>query len=222
MPTAHDTSNSEPSLWQQAVQMWRDLITSFGYPRELIRRVFIRRAEHRTLSHWICELENIVRRAIRAEADEIDPSQFKLRPLRPSRPRPAAAESMPRARPNESHTTGDPPHKWKVSFRMWPRVAPKGPRPSRAGEPRPEPRERRNAIPYAYRIEAARRAITDSGKYALRYARRLARRAEQDVEQKRRVIEAVGAYAPADHGQPLSIDLPKSITPRNAKHEEPG
>jgi hypothetical protein len=59
--------------------------------------------------------------------------------------------------------------------------AERSPAPRRASRgPKAEPRERRIVKPYAYRIEALRRAINYRKDYALRYARRLARL--QEVE----------------------------------------
>src|SRR5690349_25174970 len=67
-PPKKVTRNSPPTLWEQAVQLWNDLVLGFGHPHDLIRWVFMRRLYHRALGYAIRELETHVRRAIRADA----------------------------------------------------------------------------------------------------------------------------------------------------------
>jgi hypothetical protein len=70
-------------------------------------------------------------------------------------------------------------------------------------------------MPYAYRIEALRRAIRYREDYVLRHARRLARR-----EEKSRLASL--HEATTHHPHPAPAPAPRRITPRNAKHEDPG
>jgi hypothetical protein len=225
--TKHDTRNSPPSLWEQAVDLWRDLILGFGRPLDLVRWVFMRRMDHRALGYAICEVEKIVRNAVRADARDLDLSELKLAPARARRPKPAPApnDGAPGGGPSHGPNLNKDPESWTASFRMSPGGARTGPRPSRAGKPRPEPRDRRNAIPYAWRMEAVRRVIFDSSGYVLRYARRLVRRAEQGAlaraaEAKRSAVQALCASLLNDHGLPVNVEL--SPTVWSAKHEEPG
>src|SRR5262245_46710221 len=88
MTTPHSTRNSPPSPCDQAYQPFKDLVLGFGRPEDLIRWVVMRRLYHRALGYAIREIEALVRRAIRADADELDPSEIQLRPLRPRRPKP--------------------------------------------------------------------------------------------------------------------------------------
>jgi hypothetical protein len=223
MNVKHNTRNSEPSLWEQALQLWRDLVLGFGHPLDLVRWIFIRRLDHRAIGHRICDLEALVRRAIRADAGELDPSELKLAPARQRRTKPPSRPDKPRS---PSHQ--DDPRDWKISFRMTPAALRTGPRPSRAGKPRPEPRERRNAIPYALRIEALRRVIYFPKDYVLRHARRLARRAEQEAsrlartEERHSAVQALCVSLQEEYGLPVNAETPPSIEPRNAKNEEPG
>jgi hypothetical protein len=66
--------NAPPSLWEQAVQLWNDLVLGFGHPVDLVRWVFIRALEHRALGYWLRNLEDIVRRAIRTDAYALEVS----------------------------------------------------------------------------------------------------------------------------------------------------
>ncbi|HEV7692996.1 MAG TPA: hypothetical protein VGO52_19335 [Hyphomonadaceae bacterium] len=216
------TRNSEPSLWEQAIQLWQDLVLGFGHPVDLVRWVFIRALEHRALGYWLRNLEDVVRRAIRAGARDVDVSLLNLRPPRPRQPLPppASAEDMPRFRPTCRHD----PLTWKVSFPM---SLPES-RDQRASTrprktPRPEPRASRCAIPYAHRIEALRRAIRYREAYVLRHARRLARReaaaslpppANHLSESGRTDFREVKSGRGSLHAA--------GTPPRNAKHEEPG
>jgi hypothetical protein len=81
---------------------------------------------------------------------------------------------MPRFRA----TSRDDPLTWKVFFRMSVEPGPAARR--RTRRPKAEPRARRATKPYAFRIEALRRAINYRKDYALRYARRLARLQEME------------------------------------------
>jgi hypothetical protein len=126
---------------------------------------------------------------------------------------------MPRFR----RTYSDDCQTWKVSFRM--SAAKRAPEPRSRKGPRPEPRDQRVTKPYAYRIEALRRAINGHKDYALRYARRRARREEgalADADAKRRAVEAFCAALMNEHGLPVNTDFPPGITVRNAKYTEPG
>src|SRR5262245_60414020 len=183
--TTPSTRNSPPSLWERALQLFRDIILGYGHPLDLVRWVVMRRLYHRALGYAIRDTEALVRRAIRADADELDPSEIKLRPLRPRKPGPPSQRRATRA-----PSADDNPRDWYVSFRITPRRPRTGPRPSRAGKPRPEPRDPRNVIPYALRIEALRRVIYFSRGYVLRYARRLARLAEQQAARLAQYVEA--------------------------------
>jgi hypothetical protein len=126
---------------------------------------------------------------------------------------------MPRFRA----TRRDDPLTWKVSFRMSvPESRNERARTQVRQGPRPEPRASRCAIPYAYRIEALRRAIRHREDYVLRHARRLARReaaASLPPPERGRsdVSEAKSAW-----GSLREAGTPRRITPRNAKHHDPG
>jgi len=207
------TRNSEPSLWEQAIAFWNDLVLGFGHPVDLVRWVYIRALEHRALGYWLRNLEDVVRRAIRAGAREVDISSLKFNPpkQRQPKPPPASAEDMPRFR----RTYRDDPLTWKVSFRMSvPKRARKQPRKS----PRPEPRASRCAIPYARRIEALRRAINFREHYVQRYARRLARREMASSQPLPETGRSDVSEAKSGRGSLRAAGMP----PRNAKHEDPG
>ena len=215
----HDTRNSPPSLWEEAVRLWNELVLGFGHPIDLMRWGWMRALEHRALGHWLRDLEEIVRRAIRADVRELDPAELKLRPIRPRPPKPppTSNEEMPRL----CRSYADDPLTWKVSFYMSPpgQRPNRGLRKSRAGY---QPAERRPCRAYALRIEALRRAIRYRTAYVTRYAHRLARRLAR-AEQEARAFEALcAAYVPPpDPANDAPAALP-DITPRNAKLEEPG
>jgi hypothetical protein len=204
--------NSLPSLWEQAVTLWNELVLGFGHPHDLIRWGWMRALEHRALGHWLRDLESHVRRAICADAHALDFPALKPRARRRSPNPPQSNEDMPRFR----RSYADDCTTWKVSFRM------SAPAPGKHRGPRKksEPAERRRCRNYAFRIEALRRTINSREAYVLRYARRLARIAEVNV---RDLAEALKVYDPPQ--QETAAALPEA-TPeaalRNAKHVEPG
>jgi hypothetical protein len=70
--TQRSTRNSEPSLWEQAVQLWNDLVLGFGNSALLMRWGSMRALYHRALGYTLRDLEKLVRRAIRADAEDLD------------------------------------------------------------------------------------------------------------------------------------------------------
>src|SRR5689334_2143292 len=202
--------NSLPSLWEQAVTLWNELVLSFGHPEDLMRWGWMRALYHRALGHTLRDLEKLVRRAIRDDADELDLPAPKPRTKRPLPRPPQSNEDMPRFRRSYS----DDCRTWKVSFRM--SIA--GPRPSRKRRSRAgyQPAERRPCRNLAMRIEALRRAINHRKDYVLRYARRLARIREAN---NRLLAEALKAYEPQQPTTGASTPDPERW---NAKHVEPG
>ncbi|HEV7694486.1 MAG TPA: hypothetical protein VGO52_26860, partial [Hyphomonadaceae bacterium] len=207
-PMSRSTRNSLPSLWEQAVTLWDDLVLGFGHPQLLMRWGWMRALYHRALGHTLRDLESHVRRAIRADARELDLPALKPCARRRKPGPPKSNEDMPRFRRSYS----DDCTTWKVSFRM--SVA--APRKHRGPRKRSEPAEQRPCRNYAYRIEALRRAINHRKDYVRRYALRLARVREANV---RALVEALKAYdlSPAATGAKLSeVMLP------SAKHIEPG
>ncbi len=219
MSTTQTTRNSLPSLWEQAVQLWRDLVLGFGHPHDLIRWGWMRALYHRALGHELRDLERLVRRAIRADARELDLPPLKPRAKRPPRRQdnPQSHEDMPRFRRSYS----DDCTTWKVSFRMS-APAPGKHRGERKRKPRADydPDQKRPCRNYAFRIEALRRAINDRDDYVRRYARRLARleaaRIEAVCAPMRRYLEEKSRQAAA------SPEAAPPPPPRNAKHVEPG
>jgi hypothetical protein len=165
------TRNSEPGLWEQAVRLWNDLVLGFGHPVELVRWVSSARSStERSVAG--CEISKTSFAAPSAPAPAKCTSPFSSSAHRGSarlRPPPASAKDMPRFR----STSRNDPLTWKVSFRMSVLERARA-RPGK--RPRCEPRARRNARPYAYHIEALRRAIRYREDDVLRHARRLARR----------------------------------------------
>src|SRR5205809_956040 len=185
--TTQTRRNSLPSLWEQAVTLWNELVLGFGHPHDLMRWGWMRALYHRALGHTLRDLEKLVRRAIRADAEELELPPLKPRSPRPRRSPPQSNEDMPRFRRSYS----DDCTTWKVIFRMeTPRPRPPRKRRSRAGY---QPAEQRPCRNYAVRIEALRRAINYRKDYVLRYARRLAR---IDVANIRALVEALKAYKP--------------------------
>src|SRR5215213_722882 len=94
------TRISLPSLWEQAVTLWNNLVLGFGHPHDLMRWGWMRALEHRALGHWLRDLEKLVRRAIRADASELDLPPLKRRaprPKSPQRPSNKFAQSFPAA-----------------------------------------------------------------------------------------------------------------------------
>jgi len=212
MTTTKATRNSPPSLWEQAGALWNDLVLSFGNSALLMRWGWMRALEHRALGHWLRDLESHVRRAIRADASELD-----LPPLRPRAPRP----KRPRRQPNQDTQNfggaePDLPATWKACFHM---------QPPPWGKPRArkrkEPAERRPCRGYAVRIEALRRVLCDPDAYVLRYARRLARvreaSARAQAETLSRYLQERSRHDTAPEPQPES----QPVLP-SSKHVEPG
>src|SRR5690242_2174878 len=112
--TTQSKRNSLPSLWEQAVSLWNNLVLGFGHPHDLMRWGWMRALEHRALGQWIRDLETLVRRAIRAGAAELDlPAPTPRAKRRPPRP-PQSNDDMPRFRRSYS----DDCTTWKVSFPM--------------------------------------------------------------------------------------------------------
>ena len=215
--TPQSKRNSLPSLWEQAVTLWKELVLGFGHPEDLMRWGWMRALEHRALGHWLRDLERLVRRAIRADARELDLPALgppRARRAKPSPPR--SNEDMPRFRRSYS----DDCTTWKVSFRM--SVA--APRKHRGPRKRSQPSERRRCRNIAYRIEALRRAINHRNDYITRYARRLARIEEARIEALRRACEE---YVATRLHDPPGQDASGGATspgpaPLSAKHVEPG
>ena len=211
------TRNSLPSLWEQAVTLWNNLVLGFGHPHDLMRWGWMRALEHRALGHWLRDLEKLVRRAIRADAEELDLPALKPRARRRSPSPPQSNEDMPRFR----RSYADDCTTWKVSFRMS-APAPGKHRGEHKRKPRADydPDQKRPCRNYAFRIEAVRRAIHYRDDYVRRYARRLARleaaRIEAVCAPMRRYLEEKSRQAAA------SPEAAPPPTPRNAKHVEPG
>jgi hypothetical protein len=211
--TPKTTRNSLPSLWEQAVTLWKDLVLGFGDAALLMRWGWMRALYHRVLGHELRDLEKIVRRAIRADARELELPPLRPRAKRRASSPPQSNQDMPRFRRSYS----DDCTTWKVSFRM--SVA--DPRKHRSPRKRSalrtyDPETRRPCRGYALRIEALRRAINYRKDYVTRYARRLARIREANV---RALHEALKAYDPP---QPETAAASPDPTPRCAKLIEPG
>jgi hypothetical protein len=173
---------------------------------------WMRALDHRALGHTLRDLEKLVRRAIRVDAEDLDLPPLRPRPPRtprPRRPSNEAAQSLRGAEP-------DLPATWQASFHM---------QPPRRGKPRArkrkEPAERRPCRGYAVRIEALRRVICDPHAYALRYARRLARIAQANA---RAQAEALSRYLQEKSGQAAEPEPQPESQPAlpNCKHIEPG
>jgi hypothetical protein len=206
--TTRTTRNSLPSLWEQAVTLWNELVLGFGHPHDLMRWGWMRALYHRALGHTLRDLEKLVRRDIRADARELDLPALKPRTPRRKPGLPRSNEDMPRFRRSYS----DDCETWKVSFRM------RAPTPGKHRGPRKrsEPAERRPCRNYAYRIEALRRAINYRDDYVRRYALRLARIAEANLSA---LVEALKAH---DLPQPAQAAASSEPASRSAKHIEPG
>jgi hypothetical protein len=208
MTTARPTRNSPPSLWEQAVQLWNDLVLGFGNSALLMRWRTMRALDHRALGHALRDLEKLARRAIRADAEDLD-----LPPLRPRAPRPKRARRQ--ANENaQSLRSAEPdlPATWQASFHM---------QPPRRGKPRArkrkDPAEQRPCRGYALRIEALRRVIAYRDAYVLRYARRLARIAAAKAKAQ---AETLSQYLPERSGR-APEPQPQPALP-NSRHIEPG
>jgi hypothetical protein len=215
--TTHLRRNSLPSLWEQAVQLWKDLVLGFGDSALLMRWGVMRALYHRALGHELRGLEATARRAIREDAETCEvqvqkPRKRKHRDYRKSAPR---------------SYSGDPAT-WKVIFRMSTRVydptrhrnrnrtlpcdySPDAPRPCRG---------------YALRIEALRRVIANRESYVLRHARRLARNEQARIEARGdarqeffAALQELLQAPPEDDGSGL---LTFNIDPLNPKLIEPG
>jgi hypothetical protein len=222
--TTHTRRNSEPSLWEQAIQLWRDLVLGYGRSIDMMRWGWMRALEHRGAMHWVRDLEELVRRAIRADAEDCDLPP--LRPRAPCRPgrrrqegrkqegcdrRPASPGDMPGFDARDETT-------WQVSFRM---IKP-APRP-RGKYKRSPYAERRPCIPLARRIEALRRVIHFPRDYVRRYARRLARIEQARLRALAEYIAQHAASAPVLNTPPRQVTAGAGApTPPSAKHVEPG
>jgi hypothetical protein len=210
MTTTKATRNSLPSLWEQAVQLWNDLVLGFGNSALLMRWGWMRALDHRALGHSLRDLEKLVRRAIRADAEDLD-----LPPLRASAPRP----KRPPRHSNEAAQSprgADPdlPATWKACFHM---------QPPRCGKPRArkrkDPAEQRPCRGYAVRIEALRRVIVYRDAYVLRYARRLARIGQASA---RAQVETLSRHLQGRSQQDASPQPASQPALPSAKHVEPG
>jgi hypothetical protein len=166
--TTHSRRNSLPTLWEQAVQLWKDLVLGFGHPHLLMRWGWMRALYHRALGHELRELEKIVRRAIRADAEELELPPLKPLRKRGKRPPPQSGKDMANG---DMPSYGDDSATWKVCFRMsaFPPGKHRSPRRNK------KPSEQRPCRNYALRIEALRRVLWRREDYARRYALRLAR-----------------------------------------------
>jgi hypothetical protein len=226
-----------PELWEKCAVIWQGLILAFGSPVDFVRWIFIRAKTHRAIGHWVRHLEELVRRAILIDALTREPPRLKPRSpgqadARPKRnPLPASPGAMPRFRSASRHD----PTTWKVCFRMTrPTRAAPARRRSRRGQAKFNPRALRRSKPYAYRIEALRRAIQYREAHVQRYAFRLARMAEGnrrandprelsipsfDYRPERRTIgmHAVIPYLPRANAVAW-----REIALWNAKYAEPG
>jgi hypothetical protein len=180
--TPRSRRNSLPSLWEQAVELWNELVLGYGRSIDLMRWGRMRALYHRALGHCLRDLEKLVRRAIRADAETSE-----LPPLKPilKRPRPRLAPP-PSPQDRLLLRAPDPtdPATWKVAFRMSPRVYdPTRKRYKRRSRPVYDPEAQRPCRGYAFRIEALRRAINHREAYVTRYARRLARIRQARIEE---------------------------------------
>ncbi len=206
--------NSLPSLWEQAVTLWRELVLGFGHPHDLIRWGWMRALEHRALGGWLRELEALVRRAIRADAAELDlpapdPRAPGPRPGPPQSRDITSNDDMPRFR----RPYGDDCTTWKVSFRM----SAARPGKHQGARTKEGPAEKRRCRGYAFRIEALRRVISRREDYVLRYARRLARAAFSAMAAMREMH--AGRHA-CDPPQPAAAVF--EATQTTARPIEPG
>jgi len=212
MTTTKATRNSLPSLWEQAVQLWNELVLSFGNSALLMRWGWMRALDHRALGHWLRDLEKLVRSAIRADAEDLDLPPPKPRAPHPKRPGRQSNEDAQSVYRYEA----DLPATWKACFHMqpppWGRHRPRK---------RKEPAERRPCRGYAVRIEALRRVIAYRDAYVLRHARRLARIAQANAKAQAETLNRYlqersqhdAAPAPEPEAQPAL---------QSAKHVEPG
>jgi hypothetical protein len=212
--------NSLPSLWEQAVALWKELVLGYGRPKDFMRWGRMRALYHRSVGHCLREIEKIVRRAIRTDAEDLDLPPLKPLPKRPKRPsgRPLPASPEDRL----AHRAPDPADAttWKVTFRMTPRVYDPARKRCTRNPPNLDPEALRPCRGYAFRIEALRRVIANRDAYVQRHARRLARIEEARIEAvcapMRRYLEEKSRQAAA------SPEAAPQTTPRNAKHVEPG
>ena len=225
MSTTSDRPNDPTAaLWKECIAGWDNLVRGFGHPMDLVRWGWMRALEHRALGHWLRRLEALVRHAILADALARDVPALKPRPARQRAnersAQPSSHEEMPRFRP----TYGFDPTSWKVGFRMLTRAASarnarRSPRKSR------EPAERRRCRPFAYRIEALRRAINYREDYVLRFARRLTRLATASPAADAPGVREELAANPV---RALIRYLPRALVSTidhivwTAKHVEPG
>ena len=227
----HTGRNSPPTLWEQAVQLWKDLVAGFGHQHDLMRWGRMRALYHRVLGHELRELESHVRQAIRADADDLELPPLKPVVKRPARPQPTSNADMPRFR----QSYNDDCETWKVSFRMSERERGPSYMSYRRRPPNPDPEAMRPCRTFAFRIEALRRAINFRGDYVRRYALRLARieearlrvmaehiaRAKAAKAAREELLSVLSAEfgPPEDNGDGLlAFNVPTSA----AEHIEPG
>jgi hypothetical protein len=222
----HLRRNSLPSLWEQAVELWRDLVLGFGDAALIMRWGVMRALLHRALGHELRDLEAIARRAIREDAETCEVAPSKPRARRPDRRQTTPQSPEDRPRPGASYSND--PASWKVAFRMSKRAYdPTRPRNRRRASPRDyDPETRRPCRGYALRIEALRRVIANRETYVLRYARRLMRIEQARIEQTQgareeflAALQALLNAPPEDDGSGL---MSFNVDPLNAKHVEPG
>jgi hypothetical protein len=224
MSTASDRPNHPATaLWKECIAGWDNLVRGFGHPMDLVRWGWMRALEHRALGHWLRRLEALVRHAILADALARDVPVLKPRPPVSHASKTSAPPLTPETMPRFRRTYSFDPDTWKVSFRMLARApdrnARRYPRKSR------EPAERRRCRPFAYRIEALRRAINYREDYVARLARRLTRIATDSwaateyagvIPFKPESMRVLTAYLPITLVNMLDHIVWK------AKHEEPG
>jgi hypothetical protein len=224
MSTPSDRPNDPTiSLWHECITGWENLVLGFGHPMELVRWGWMRALEHRALGHWLRRLEALVRHAILSDALLLDVPALKPRPSASCASKTSAPPLTPETMPRFRRTYSFDPTTWKVSFRMLARApdrnARRYPRKSR------EAAERRRSRPFAYRIEALRRAINYREDYVARLARRLTRLATASwaaseyaatVPFKPESMRVLIRYLPLALADTLELIVWK------AKHVEPG
>jgi len=216
--TEHSQRNSPPTLWDQATQLWRDLTLGFGDAVLILRWGVMRALYHRALGHELREIEAIVRRAVRDEAEA-----FELPPLNPRAKRQSPSrqqDGLEHSRQDRPRADPEDPMTWPVVFRMTPRIPCKhiGPREHSGPRKRKEPLENRPCRNYALRIEAVRRVIWHPDAFVLRYARHLARKAQASL---RVLADFIDRFGPRPEADPSSTTQ-HAVAPPNAKLIEPG
>lgn len=146
-------------LREFAAQVWSEIATEWGDPRDLMRTRWLIRRHYEMARDWIAALEHLVRRIIMIAALTMQ--------LAPARPR-ASGWHRQRASTQTPHDATS----WKLSFSALPRDTPPSCRRHRA-PPRHRPWLRTR--PLARRLEALLRAIQHTRPRALRLARTFAR-----------------------------------------------